>query len=298
MKLGLQIPSFTWPPSPTPFAARLADIARRADDAGVHSVWVMDHFFQLKGIGPPEWAMLEAYSTLSFLAGVTENVWLGTLVTGVTYRQPAVLVKTVTALDVLSQGRAYLGIGAAWNEEEHRGLGITFPSTKERFERLEETLQIARQMFAGDDTPFEGRHYQLERPLNSPLPVQRPRPPILIGGGGEKKTLRMVAQYADACNLFEFAPAEVARKLGVLRDHCQAVGRDYAEIEKTTLGNLNVSRNGVGPSTTVSQVLDRYAEFAELGIHQAIVNTPDVTSDDMWELIPEIVEGLGRIPER
>ena len=187
MKLGLQIPSFTWPPSPTPFAARLADIARRADDAGVHSVWVMDHFFQLKGIGPPEWAMLEAYSTLSFLAGVTENVWLGTLVTGVTYRQPAVLVKTVTALDVLSQGRAYLGIGAAWNEEEHRGLGITFPSTKERFERLEETLQIARQMFAGDDTPFEGRHYQLERPLNSPLPVQRPRPPILIGGAARRR---------------------------------------------------------------------------------------------------------------
>lgn len=298
MKLGLQIPSFTWPPSPTPFATRLADIARRADAAGVHSVWVMDHFFQLKMIGPPEWEMLEAYSTLSYLAGVTENVRLGTLVTGVTYRQPAVLVKTVTALDVLSQGRAYLGIGAAWNEQEHRGLGITFPSTKERFERLEETLQIARQMFAGDETPFEGKHYRLERPLNSPPPVQRPRPPILIGGGGERKTLRLVAQYADACNLFELAPAEVARKLGVLREHCRAVGRNYAEIEKTTLGNLTVSRNGAGGSSTVPQVLDHYTEFAELGIDLAIVNTPDVTSDDMWELIPDIVEGLGRIPER
>ncbi|MEP6560772.1 MAG: LLM class F420-dependent oxidoreductase, partial [Nakamurella sp.] len=213
MKLGLQVPNFTWPASPVPFAQRFADIARRAEDAGCSSFWVMDHFFQIQMVGPAENDMLEGYSALSFVAGITSKINLGTMVTGVTYRHPGLLIKTVTTLDVLSQGRAYLGIGAAWNEQEHLGLGVPFPPLKERFERLEETLQLAQQMFAGNDQPFQGEHYQLQRPLNSPPPVRRP--PILIGGSGEKKTLRMVAQYGDACNLFEFQPAEIARKLDV-----------------------------------------------------------------------------------
>ena len=298
MRLGLQVPSFTWPESPVPFAGRLAGIARRAEDAGCSSLWVMDHFFQLKMIGPPDLAMLEGYSTLSYLAGVTSRIKLGTLVTGVTYRHPGLLIKTVTTLDVLSQGRAYLGIGAAWNEEEHLGLGVPFPSTKERFERLEETLQIARQMFAGDEKPFQGAHYQLQRPLNSPPPVQRPRPPILIGGSGERKTLRLVAQYGDACNLFEFGPAEISRKLAVLQDHCSAVGRDYADIEKTTLGTLALSSDGGAGSKTVAQAIDHYAGLVDLGIDHAIVGMPDVTSDAAWELMPEVVAGLDALPGR
>jgi len=296
MKLGLQVPSFTWPESPVPFAERLAAIGRRAEEAGCASLWVMDHFFQLKMIGPPELAMLEGYSTLSYLAGVTSRIKLGTLVTGVTYRHPGVLVKTVTTLDVLSQGRAYLGIGAAWNEEEHLGLGVPFPSTKERFELLTETLRIAHQMFAGNATPFLGEHYQLQRPLNSPPPVQRPRPPIMIGGGGERKTLRLVAEYGDACNLFDLGPDAITHKLEVLEGHCADVGRDFAEIEKTTLGTLSLSRTGGEHSKTVEQTIEHYAALAELGIDQAIVNMPDVTSDEVWELMPELVAGLGGLP--
>src|SRR5438552_16499900 len=231
MKLGLQIPSFTWPGGAAEIGPTLADIARTADGAGYDSLWLMDHFFQIRNVGTPEEPMLEAYTTLGFLAAHTEPVGLGTLVTGVSYRHPGILAKTVTTVDVLSGGRAWLGIGAAWNEEEHLGLGVPFPPVAERFERLEETLKICLQMWRGDESPYQGKHYQLERPLNSPQSLTRPHPPILIGGGGEKKTLRLVARYADACNLF--VSPELPRELDVLRAHCETEGRDYDAIPKT-----------------------------------------------------------------
>src|SRR4051794_29601493 len=231
MKIGVQIPSFTYPGGPATLGTDLAAIARTADEVGFDTIAVMDHFFQIHVVGPPEQDMLEAYTTLGYLAGVTNRARLLVLVTGTVYRHPAVLTKIISTLDVLSGGRAWLGIGAAWNEEESRGLGIPFPPVAERFERLEETLRIYLQMCAGDETPFVGKHYRLERPLNRPLPPPRPHPPIMIGGGGEKKTLRLVAQYADACNLFNGPDLE--RKLEILRQHCDAVGRDYNEIHKT-----------------------------------------------------------------
>ncbi len=215
MKIGLQIPDFTTPDGPARLGADLATVARAADDAGFEYLAVMDHFFQIGVIGPPEREMLEAYTTLGYLAGHTSRARLLTLVTGVIYRHPGILAKIVTTLDVLSGGRGWLGIGAAWNDEESRGLGIPFPPVAERFERLEETLQICLQMWRGDESPYQGRHYQLERPLNSPEALTRPHPPILIGGGGERKTLRLVAQYAQACNLFP--GPDLARKLDVLR---------------------------------------------------------------------------------
>src|SRR6202049_4778129 len=221
MRLGLQVPSFTWPNGQSQLGQTFGQIAERADKAGLYSMWVMDHFFQIRVVGPPEHEMLEGWSTLAFAAGRTSRIRLGTMVTGVTYRHPGILVKTATTLDVLSGGRAYFGIGAAWNEDEHRGLGVPFPPLAERFERLEETLQIAHQMWSGNEAPYEGKHYQLARPLNSPQAVQKPHPPILIGGTGERKTLRLVAQYADACNLYAMIPLpELQRKLDVLREHC------------------------------------------------------------------------------
>ncbi len=196
MDFGLQVPNFTWEGGPAQLGRTFGRIARDADQAGLSSFWVMDHFFQI--FGDPEQEMLEGYTALAYAAALTERITLGTMVTGVTYRHPGLLIKTVTTLDVLSGGRAWLGIGAAWNDEEHRGLGVPYPPTAERFERLEETLQIGRQMWAGDQSPFEGKHYQLERPINSPQSLSRPHPRILVGGSGEKKTLRLVAQYADA----------------------------------------------------------------------------------------------------
>ena len=215
MKIGLQIPDFSTPRGPERLGPELATVARTADDAGFEFIAVMDHFFQIGAVGPTENEMLEGYTTLGYLAACTSRAALLTVITGVIYREPGILAKIVTTLDVLSGGRAWLGVGAAWNEEESRGLGIPFPPVAERFERLEETLQICLQMWHGDEKPYQGRHYTLERPLNSPQSLTRPHPPIMIGGGGEKKTLRLVAQYADACNLF--AGAGEARKLGVLR---------------------------------------------------------------------------------
>jgi F420-dependent oxidoreductase-like protein len=269
MRIGLQIPSFTWADSPDSIRPTLAAIARTAEDAGFYSVWVMDHFFQIPLVGPAEQEMLEGYSTLSYLAAVTERVKLGTLVTGVTYRQPGVLAKTVTTLDVLSGGRAYLGIGAAWFDREHHGLGVPFPPLGERFERLEEALRIVRQFWSGSAAPFDGRHYQLAETLNSPPAVSRPHPPILIGGMGERKTLRLVAKYADACNLFAFAGVdELRRKLGVLREHCEREGRPYDEIEKTTLGTANLRKQ------SAQQLVDECGALAGLGIQHAIFNLP------------------------
>lgn len=235
----------------------------------------MDHFFQIRSIGPSEHEMLEGYSALAYAAGVTERISLGTLVTGVTYRHPGLLVKTVTTLDVLSSGRAWLGIGAAWNEEEHRGLGVPFPSTKERFQRLEETLQLAHQMWSGDDSPFEGQHHQLERPLNSPPAVSTPHPRILVGGGGEKKTLRLVAQYADACNIFDMGPDAVRAKFDVIRRHCEDVGRDYDDIEKTVLYNFAVGENGERVDETIED-LHRLAGLGFTVAHGGIRNVYDL----------------------
>jgi F420-dependent oxidoreductase-like protein len=225
MKLGLQIPDFTWPGGAEKLGSTLGTIARTADEVGFDSIGVMDHFFQIASLGPPEHEMLEAYTALGFLAAHTKRAKLMTIVTGVHYRHPGILAKTVTTLDVLSGGRGWLGIGAGWNEEESRGLGVPFPSLKERFERLEETLEICLQMWSGDEKPYQRKHYQLERLLNSPQSLSRPHPGILIGGSGEQKTLRLVARFADACNLFP--TAELPRKLEVLRTHCEAVGRNY-----------------------------------------------------------------------
>ncbi|MEV6343919.1 LLM class F420-dependent oxidoreductase [Actinoplanes sp. NPDC051851] len=231
MRLGLHISRFTWPEGPSRLSPVLAEVAVAADEAGFERISVMDHVWQIHVNGPPEEEMLEAYTTLGFLAAHTRRANLLTLVTGVVYREPGLLAKAVTTLDVLSGGRAMLGIGAAWNEEESLGLGLPFPPTAERFERLEEALQICRQMFDGDETAYQGTHYRLGRLLNSPLPLRKP--PILIGGGGERKTLLLVAKYADACNLFP--GPDLQHKLDVLKRHCDAVGRDYDEIQKTVI---------------------------------------------------------------
>ncbi len=237
-RLGLQIPSFTYPGvSDAELFGRVAEIATTAEDAGFDSVWAMDHFYQIPSQGQRTEPMLECYALLSGIAARTSQVRLGALVTGVTYRNPAHLAKIVTTLDIVSSGRAILGIGAAWNEEEHWGYGFEFPSASERFERLEEALQICRAMFQAEAPTFQGRHYRIEEALNFPRPVNPGGPPILIGGSGEKKTLRLVAQYADACNLFGDA-ATIRHKLDVLEQHCKEIGRDPSEITKTRLGGL------------------------------------------------------------
>ncbi len=283
MKLGLQQSNFTWGTGPDQIGPTFARIARDADQAGLASMWVMDHFFQISMIGPPEHEMLEGYSALAYAAGVTENITLGTLVTGVTYRHPGLLIKTVTTLDVLSGGRAWLGIGAAWNEEEHRGLGVPYPSTKERFERLEETLKIAHQMWSGDESPFDGAHYQLERPLNSPQALTKPHPPILIGGTGEKKTLRFVAQYGDACNIFDMGTVAVEAKYDVIRSHCADVGRDYADIQKTILMQVDLEKD------SVDQVIDKLGTYAAIGTDHALFGMRNSHQPGAFDLVPELV---------
>lgn len=297
MRLGLQVPNFTWPNGQGQLGATFGQIAENADKAGFYSFWVMDHFFQIRNVGPAENEMLEGWSALAFAAGRTQHIKLGTMVTGVTYRYPGLLVKTATTLDVLSQGRAYLGIGAAWNEEEHNGLGVPFPPLKERFERLEETLKIVHQMWSGDEKPYEGTHYHLTRPLNSPQPVQKPHPPILIGGTGERKTLRLVAQYGDACNLFARLGKETLQhKLDVLRDHCQAIGRPYEEIEKTTLDVLSISRDGRNNSVTPAAAIEGFAQLADMGIDQAIFSMPNVYDPAVFELLAtEVIPEVNKI---
>jgi F420-dependent oxidoreductase-like protein len=298
MRIGLQVPNFTYPGGPPTIGPALRNIAQAAEEAGFSSLWVMDHFFQIGGrdrsigLGPAEDEMLEGYSTLSHLAAVTQTPKLGTLVTGVVYRHPGVLIKTVTTLDVLSGGRAYLGIGAAWNEREAKGLGIPFPPLRERFERLEETLQIAKHLWSGNPDPFEGRHYHLAEPINSPQPLTRPHPPILIGGSGEKKTLRLVAQYGDACNLFSGrGAAAVQAKLDVLKRHCEEVGRDYATIEKTTLGTVRLAED----HRSSGEIVDQCRALASVGIQHAIFNMPNVHEISPLqtfgrEIIPAVAE--------
>ena len=285
MQIGLQIPDFTWPGGPGLLGRDLATVARIADEAGFDFIAVMDHFFQIGAVGPADHEMLEAYTTLGYLAGCTSRARLLTLVTGVVYRQPGILAKIVTTLDVLSGGRAWLGIGAAWNEEESRGLGIPFPPVAERFERLEETLQICLQMWRGDETPYTGRHYQLERPLNSPQALSQPHPPIMIGGGGERKTLRFVARYAQACNLFP--GPDLARKLDVLRAHCDAEGRSYDEIIKTCYFLFDVGERG----ERAAQVVDQLGALAEMGFQAAIGQVARV-----WSVTPLEIIGNEVIP--
>jgi len=235
MQLGIHFINFALPGGPTSLAATLADTANAAEAAGCTTFTVMDHWFQMEGYGGARDPMLEGYTALGFLAGQTRRMTLGVLVSGVTYRHPGLLAKIVTTLDVLSGGRALLGLGAAWYRREHEGLGVSFPPVRERFERLEEALQICLQMWGEDDGPYEGRHYRLAETICVPPPIQRPRPRILIGGGGERRTLRLVARYADACNLQPRSPDFVRHKLDVLAEHCRAERRDPATIQKTIL---------------------------------------------------------------
>jgi F420-dependent oxidoreductase-like protein len=259
MQVGIHFMNFTLPGGAASLRAAVGDTAVAADEAGVAWFTAMDHWFQMEHFATAHDPMLEGYSVLNFVAAKTERLRLGLLVTGVTYRHPGLLAKTVTTLDVLSGGRAFLGIGAAWYEREHRALGVPYPPVAERFERLEEALQICEQMWSDDERPFEGEHYHLAETINVPQPLQSPRPPILIGGGGEKKTLRLVAQYADACNLFGSSPEEVGHKLDVLRAHCDALGRDYDAIQKTIIGRVN-------PDGDISPFLAEMEQYAKLGV--------------------------------
>jgi F420-dependent oxidoreductase-like protein len=259
MRLGLHYWTYSTPPEPTRIAPALAETVRVAEQGGFSTFTVMDHWFQMEHAGSAAEPMLEAYTTLGHVAALSERMTLGVLVTGVMYRHPGLLAKTVTTLDVLSGGRARLGIGASWYEREQRGLGVPVVPVAERFERLEETLQICLQMWSDNDGPYAGRHYQLAETLCVPAPISRPHPPILVGGGGEKKTLRLAARYGDACNLFGSSPADVAHKLEVLRSHCQAEGRDYDRIQKTVLAVRPVLAD-------VDGFLAAAREYAALGV--------------------------------
>jgi F420-dependent oxidoreductase-like protein len=264
MRLSLHYWNFSTPSEPAAIGPTLRETAQIAEQGGVHAFSVMDHYFQMDRVAGADEPMLEAYTTLGYLAGVTERMRLGVLVTGVTYRHPGLLAKIVSSLDVLSGGRARVGVGASWYEREQRGLGVPVVPVAERFERLEETLRICLQMWTDDNGPFEGRHYRLEETLNVPQPIQRPHPSIMIGGGGEQKTLRLVARYADACNLFGAPPADIARKLEVLRRHCETEGRDYDRIAKTVLAQRP-------PLEDVDAFLDDVRELGELGISEVMV---------------------------
>jgi F420-dependent oxidoreductase-like protein len=283
MKIGLQIPSFSWPGGAEAIGPTLGRVAKQADDIGFDSIWVMDHFFQIRGVGKPEEPMLEGWTALGFLAAQTKRARLGLMVGGVHYRLPGLWVKAATTLDVLSGGRAWLGIGAAWNQQESEALGFPFPPLGERFEMLEETLQIAHEMWTGErgtEAAFDGRQFHATRLMNSPQSISRPRPPIMIGGGGEKKTLRLVAKYADATNVFG-GPTAIHHKYEVLREHCEAIGRDPEEIERSTLQTINLA------AEAPAEIVDRFGELADAGAQAVIVNVHDI--DD-----PAKLETVGR----
>jgi F420-dependent oxidoreductase-like protein len=287
MKMGLQISSFTWPGGAEAIGPTLARIVKQADEVGFDSIWVMDHFFQIRGVGKAEEPMLEGWTTLGYMAGLTTRARLGLMVGGVHYRYPGLWVKAATTLDVLSGGRAWLGIGAAWNEEESRALGFPFPPLGERFEMLDETLQIAHQMWQGErgsEAEFHGRQFHATRLMNSPQSLSRPRVPIMIGGGGEKKTLRLVAQYADACNVFG-TPEIIARKYAILAQHCADVGRDPNEIEHSTLQNFGISTDGAPGTETTAQIVDRFGDLSDAGAQHIIVGVRDLVDPAKLELI-------------
>jgi F420-dependent oxidoreductase-like protein len=289
VRIGIHYANFTHPDWQSRLTERLTETARVADQGGAALFTVMDHYFQMETLGGPSEPMLEGYTTLGYLAGQTSDVRLGLLVTGATYRHPGLLAKIVTTLDVLSRGRAMLGLGAAWYDREHRGLGVPFPSTSERFERLEETLQVVRQMWSDDDGAFEGKHYQLAETVCVPPPAQKPHPPILVGGSGERKTLRLVAQHADASNLFGESVDAVRHKLDVLRRHCDDVGRDYDTVEKTMIPG------GADPLTDPDAFVKDMAQYAALGI-SLITLTPSTDDPVGWttrvceDVVPRLAE--------
>ncbi len=288
MRIGIHYANFTHPDWQTRLADRLTETAKVADQGGASWFTVMDHWFQMEQLGGPPEPMMEGYTTLGYLAGQTENVRLSLLVTGATYRFPGLLAKTVTTLDVLSKGRAMLGIGAAWYDREHAGLGVPFPAMSDRFERLEETLQICQQMWSDEDGAYDGTHFQLAETVCVPPPVQRPHPPILIGGSGERKTLRMVAQYADACNIFGEGPDVVRHKLEVLRGHCDTLGRDYDAIEKSLIVQAD-------PLGDTDAFLSSMGEYAALGI-DLVTMTPPTDDPTGWtaavceDVLPRLAE--------
>ena len=274
MRIGLQIPSFKYPGGTAAIRPILKQIVTTAEAAGFDSLWVMDHYYQIKGLFGEAYTdpMLESYTTLGYIAGLTEKPYLGTLVTGVVYRHPSVLLKMVNTLDILSGGRAYLGIGAAWYEEEAKGFGILYPPTAERFELLEDNLKLAKALWAGDEVSYAGQRFSAPAITNNPRPLSRPHPRIMIGGTGPNKTLRMVAQYADACNIGDWVGAENMQKaLDTLKGHCEALGRDEASIEKTSLGTVNLSGGD-----TPESVISRIKALAQMGFSHAIFNMPDV----------------------
>lgn len=286
MRIGLQIPSFKVPGGTAEIRPKLKEIVTTAEAAGFHSLWVMDHYYQIRGLFGEAYndPMMEAYTTLGYLAGLTEKAYLGVMVTGVIYRLPSVLLKMVNTLDVLSGGRAYFGIGAAWYQQEAEGFGVPYPATHERFEWLEDTLQLAHALWSGDETGFTGKRFSAPHVTNNPRPLSQPHPRILIGGTGPKKTLRMVAQYADACNIFENnGPDQMRRALDALNDHCEQLGRCYDDIEKTSLGTAHLTAGG----DTVGGIMDRLKMLSDLGFTHAIFNMPNV-----YEIAP--LETFGR----
>ncbi|MEX2080491.1 MAG: LLM class F420-dependent oxidoreductase, partial [Dehalococcoidia bacterium] len=284
-KLGLHLANFTYGVDGPGFAPKLDEILRNAEDAGIDRISVMDHYFQIPFVGPAENEMFEAYGILGYIAARTTRVELGTLVTGVTYRNPGFLVKQVTGLDVLSGGRAWFGVGAAWFEREHIGLGFAFPPLKQRFEMLEETIQVAHQMWSDDDGPFVGKHYQLAETICSPRPIQQPRPKIMIGGSGEKKTLRLVAKYADRCNVAGDNPENARRRFEILRGHCDAVGRDYDSIDRTIVGRYDPKADGSGVDQLV-HYLGAMAEAGVQGIQAGLIGCED---PKVWQVMKERV---------
>ncbi len=286
MKIGLQISSFTWPGGDAEIGPTLARICRAADDAGFDSIWVMDHLFQIRSVGELEEPMLEGMTALGFMAGHTRRARLGLMVGAVPYREPGVWIKATTTLDVLSGGRAWFGIGAAWNVEEAHALGIPFPDLPDRFRLLDDTLRMARQAWRGETEAgeFAGRTFRAERLMLSPQPLSRPRIPILVGGGGERTTLRLVARYADACNVFG-APDMLRHKFDVLRRHCQAVGRDYSTIERTNLSTVSITPDGSRGSLTPARLVERLGNWAAAGSHQTIFSIRGVNDISKIELI-------------
>lgn len=288
MKLGIHVANFTLPGGVEAIGPTLSATARAADEAGCASLTLMDHYFQMEEFADRHDPMLEGYTALGFVAGRTERIRLGLLVTGTTYRHPGLLAKIVTTLDVVSGGRAQLGIGAAWYEKEHLGLGVPFPPVAERFERLEETLQICRQMWSDDEGPYVGTHYRLAETICSPRPISSPRPPIQVGGTGERKTLRLVARYADSCNLIVSGPDEMAHKMEVLERHCAEVDRDPAEISRTILALVD-------PLTDVDGFLSSMEDYAALGVTVVDV-MPLVEDPAAWvtrlgeEVVPRLDE--------
>ncbi len=281
MKAALHIPRFNYGTSDSDISENLKNIVQKAEEVGFERLSVMDHYFQIQGVGEYKDPMMEAYTTLGFIAANTKKIKIGTLVTGVTYRNPAFLVKQVTALDVLSQGRAFLGIGAAWNEQESLALGFNFPPIKERFERLEETLQIVKKMWSGDSTPYKGEYYSLQEPFNSPQVLTKPHPEILIGGSGEQKTLKLVAKYADSCNLFAAEQDIIKHKLEVLKNHCDDLGRDYSSIHKTALARIDLSN--------LNKFVEDAKILSELGIDEMFFMVPEAEKLNNLEKIGEKV---------